>query len=603
MVAACHDVHGIEPSQQRIKDASQIEAVWHDLLQHFERLLEGGKKGIVLAWGGKACNVEWMFRTTEDTHLGILKMPDNVPCFCDPKNAINHCKSCKLLSEAMLGYGCAEMWCHITNNDRLEGAHSSIVDARAQQDIVSDDRFMKHLDKPESVVTTDSIWAAKRKKRMLQDAELKRPLPKGWTEDDMTWEIPRRISYDNSEGGAPHGPSAKAKTVCENGCLAELFLLFFPLNLVETIARQTQQCGVEDWVRPVEPADSQTDDNSSGDESNLESDNKDCACNSGSGDDDDNIEDCVDASSDDDTSSDDETSDIDCAGCNDDDSDSSTGSNADSCSSTGTGSTKSRLRKARHKRARKLLPCKEEHPNARHQSFGNWIPVTAGFVIVWLGAALMLGAIRLRSADMMGGVDHKDQDTADWTVSLKSNRWCLRMFHWMIDGVLHGACRIVCSIASDDNHKWHKHLSKNGGRHKFQMDLGLALISHGLGMDWEEGFDEDKKPPHVRKASYVPCGCGRCFFCKNGETQGVDHKRVGHSFKQAPKETENCSEERTSLVKRGRPCKSCHRKIREKEGESIGCKEITKKCHCSMMGCAVCEVLVCKECWREGRPH
>jgi hypothetical protein len=78
---------------------------------------------------------------------------------------------------------------------------------------------------------------------------------------------------------------------------------------------------------------------------------------------------------------------------------------------------------------------------------------------------------------------------------------------------------------------------------------------------------------------------------------------VGHSFKQAPKETENCSEERTSLVKRGRPCKSCHRKIREKEGESIGCKEITKKCHCSMMGCAVCEVLVCKECWREGRPH
>jgi hypothetical protein len=33
------NVHGIEPSQQRIKDARQIEAVWHDLLEYFDRLL------------------------------------------------------------------------------------------------------------------------------------------------------------------------------------------------------------------------------------------------------------------------------------------------------------------------------------------------------------------------------------------------------------------------------------------------------------------------------------------------------------------------------------------------------------------------------------
>jgi hypothetical protein len=147
------------------------------------------------------------------------------------------------------------MWCHITNNDRLDGAHSSIVDARAQQEIVSDDCFLQFLDKPESIVSIDSVWEAKRKKRILQDAELKRPLPKGWTEDDTTWEIPYRISYENAQGGAPHGPSTKAKTVCDNGSLAELFFLFFPLPLVELVAMQTQQYGVEDWVRPVEPID------------------------------------------------------------------------------------------------------------------------------------------------------------------------------------------------------------------------------------------------------------------------------------------------------------------------------------------------------------
>lgn len=250
------NVHGIEPSQQRIKDASPIEDVWHNLLEYFDRLLEGGKKGIILAWGGKACDVEWMFRITEETHLGILKMPDNVPYFCDPRQVINHYKGCKLRTEGMLGLGCAEMWCHVKNKDRLDGAHSSIVDARAQQDIVSDDRFLQFLDRPESIVTTDSVWAAKRKKRIAQDAELKRPLPKGWTEDDTRWEIPYRLSYENFDGGAPHGPSTKAKTVCENGSLAELFFLFFPLTLVETVAQQTQQYGVEDWVRPVVPTDS-----------------------------------------------------------------------------------------------------------------------------------------------------------------------------------------------------------------------------------------------------------------------------------------------------------------------------------------------------------
>jgi hypothetical protein len=94
----------------------------------------------------------------------------------------------------------------------------------------------------------------------------------------------------------------------------------------------------------------------------------------------------------------------------------------------------------------------------------------------------------------MNGVDHKDQDTADWTVSLKSNGWYLRIFYWLVDGILHATYCILCALAMDKNHKWHKYLSKNGGQYKFQMDLGLALIAHGLGMDWKEGFHKDDKP-------------------------------------------------------------------------------------------------------------
>jgi hypothetical protein len=66
--------------------------------------------------------------------------------------------------EGMLGLGCTKMWCYIMGKEKLDGAHSLIVDARAQQDIMSDNCFLEYLDKPESMVTMESVWAAKRKK-------------------------------------------------------------------------------------------------------------------------------------------------------------------------------------------------------------------------------------------------------------------------------------------------------------------------------------------------------------------------------------------------------------------------------------------------------
>jgi hypothetical protein len=89
-------------------------------------------------------------------------------------------------------------------------------------------------------------------------------------------------------------------------------------------------------------------------------------------------------------------------------------------------------------------------------------------------------------------------------------------------------------------------LEQEWGTIQVSDGLGYALMSYGLGMDWEEGFDKDKKPPYVRKSQYVPCGCKRCFFCKNGKTHGINHKRVGWSLKKA----KECPEEQRTLVKR-----------------------------------------------------
>jgi hypothetical protein len=48
-----------------------------------------------------------------------------------------------------------------------------------------------------------------------------------------------------------HGPSLAAKTDCENKPRADTLIFFFPVQFLETIARETNRYGNEDRVCPV----------------------------------------------------------------------------------------------------------------------------------------------------------------------------------------------------------------------------------------------------------------------------------------------------------------------------------------------------------------
>jgi hypothetical protein len=128
----------------------------------------------------------------------------------------------------------------------------------------------------------------------------------------------------------------------------------------------------------------------------------------------------------------------------------------------------------------------------------------------------------------MNGVDHKDQDTADWTVSLKSNRFYLQIFYWLFDGVLHAMYSIIKVVASNKSHPWHKYHSKHSGCYNFPMDLANDLISWGITMDRSDIEDINNKPFYMWKQDFVPCACKVCFFCTNRlTTHGIDHKKKG----------------------------------------------------------------------------
>ena len=225
---------------------------------------------------------------------------------------------------------------------------------------------------------------------------------------------------------------------------------------------------------------------------------------------------------------------------------------------------------------------------------------------------LVAPAVQQTCAKRFNGVDKSDKDTAKCSCSFRSNRWHLCIVCWMVDKVVHG-CFIICTWLASDTFfpEWKVHQNKNGGRKKFQVDLGIALMNKGIEMDWEDGFDESKKPkwmPKTRtKAKCHPCDCKKCFFCLNGKTTTVTH-----GPKTALPPTHQCSENYVQVsrkccivckrnAKAGHPGMKWRELVKLKKMEFVrkGCLE----CNRVHGGVAVCEKHWSKHTHKPGDHH
>ena len=132
-------VHGLGPGSPEIRDAQPIDVVWPNFVEHVEDLLDDGdKRGVVIAWGGKGCDLEWMFRVTDEWCDGKLEMPQWLEFFLDPGAMIKHYTGCSLNNKktGQQGYGLELLWCHVKSQNSLPGAHNLLVDAQAQMDVL-----------------------------------------------------------------------------------------------------------------------------------------------------------------------------------------------------------------------------------------------------------------------------------------------------------------------------------------------------------------------------------------------------------------------------------------------------------------------------------
>jgi len=207
------------------------------------------------------------------------------------------------------------------------------------------------------------------------------------------------------------------------------------------------------------------------------------------------------------------------------------------------------------------------------------------------------------------GVDIADQDGAHWSISLRSCRWYLRIFFWMLERVAHATYIIACHASeSGSKHFLKPYKSKHNGRKRFQIHLGIALINAAIESEWkprEDGkYHEKDKPKWMpkteTKGKYWPCDCGICFFCKNEFTSGITHGKLTAR----PKERPPCNPEMERMPGTKRRCEVCLRMAQDKHpGKTIPQLKAMNLMRQSVYGCINCEEWVCKECWGPRYKH
>ena len=145
------------------------------------------------------------------------------------------------------------------------------------------------------------------------------------------------------------------------------------------------------------------------------------------------------------------------------------------------------------------------------------------------------------------------------------------------------------------------------------MDLAVALMSHGVSLDWKDPT-KDKRPPFVRGDhwDWIPCDCHQartsqlhCYFCSHGHIHGIDHKSSSQKKNTPSKKRLKCSDR----VDIGKGVAYCHYCIEEVKAAKPGIKvavarrlaalnaKKTNNKPSTRLGCKTCNMHVCERHW------
>ena len=114
-------------------------------------------------------------------------------------------------------------------------------------------------------------------------------------------------------------------------------------------------------------------------------------------------------------------------------------------------------------------------------------------------------------ANNFNAVDRNDRDSADYTCSIRTNRWYLRIFFWLLDRAIFAMYIVLVNYYQDTGDERFKRYAADGGRYIFQIDIGKVLFDYAICEDWpldnDEIWDLTKRSRWMRGRDVIPCKC------------------------------------------------------------------------------------------------
>jgi hypothetical protein len=189
---ACRRSHGLTAESPQIQSASPFVTVWGYFCNWISEHVGANEKCILAAYRGETCDMRWIWKHTQAPR-SQLRIPEQIKYFMDPLEVINSYKTCpyhpaksKLES---LELGC--VWKYNTGNN-LNGAHDSLVDAKAQTDIIIHKHFQSFIDRTKSFRLVADIFSRAEQREMVKKMEPLRGVHDPWFEvvcirDHVEW--------------------------------------------------------------------------------------------------------------------------------------------------------------------------------------------------------------------------------------------------------------------------------------------------------------------------------------------------------------------------------------------------------------------------------
>ena len=182
-------------------------------------------------------------------------MPENIKFFIDPYRVIEKYTSCGFnkTKSKIEAYELGVIWKYANNGTNLSGAHDSLVDAKAQTDILVHGSFVPFIDRSSSIQPIDEFFSRTVQNEWRKELEPIRPVHAPWVEltneHNIMWEPRWQDKYTGPHGGPKAGPTQFIADIVRSAKdLCDIFLAILPLAFFERVAQLTEKYCYDDWV-------------------------------------------------------------------------------------------------------------------------------------------------------------------------------------------------------------------------------------------------------------------------------------------------------------------------------------------------------------------